>query len=146
VGIGTASPGAKLHVVGDVRVDGMLVGPMSIVSPHPDNPELELISASPIAGEASSFARGSGTMIAGEAIVNLPEHFALLTESEGLTVQLTARGRPLQLFVTELTTDRLVVHEANGASGSFDYLIQGIQRGTSGYQSVRVRNMNFVSL
>ena len=91
VGIGTASPGAKLHVVGDVRVDGMLVGPLNIVSPHPDNPELELISASPIAGEASSFTRGSGTLIAGEAIVELPEHFALLTESEGLTVQLTAR-------------------------------------------------------
>jgi hypothetical protein len=124
----------------------MLVGPMSFVNPHPDNPELELISASPISGEASSFTRGTGTLMAGEAIVELPEHFALLTESEGLTVQLTARGRSLQLFVTELTTDRLIVREADGASGSFDYLIQGIQRGTSGYQSMRVRDVGLASL
>jgi hypothetical protein len=145
VGIGTASPGAKLHVVGDLRVDGMLIGPMGFVSPHPGDPELELVSASPVGEEAGTYTRGTGELRAGEAVVNLSEHFALLSAPESLTVQLTARERPLHLFVAELTAERLVVREANGAGGTFDFLIQGARRGAGSNQTIRAKQPGFIA-
>jgi hypothetical protein len=145
VGMGTASPGAKLHVVGDLRVDGMLIGPMGFVSPHPGDPELELVSASPVGEEAGTYTRGTGELRAGEAVVNLSEHFALLSAPESLTVQLTARERPLHLFVAELTAERLVVREANGEVGTFDFLVQGVRRGASNSQSIRAKQPGFIA-
>ena len=137
VGIGTTSPAAKLHVAGDLRVDGSLIGPLSFVSPHPRYENLEIAYASPIAGEAGTYIRGTGVLQDGEAAIALPEHFALLTEPAGLTVQLTARERPLQLYVSELTADRLVVRAAGAQSGSFDFLVQGVRRGAGAYQVMR---------
>jgi hypothetical protein len=118
VGIGTASPGAKLHVAGDLRVDGLLIGGTAEIGTH---------------------TRGTATLRSGEVVVSLPEHFPLVTEPEGLTVQLTARGKRLQLFVAELTPERLVVREADGQDGDFDFLVQGVRKDAGDYQPTRTK-------
>ena len=72
-------------------------------------------------------------------MIELPEHFALVTAEQGLTVQLTPIGEWLQLYVVELSPHRLVVREAQGKAGKFFYLIQGIRRGYEGFQAVQPR-------
>ena len=141
VGIGVGAPAAKLHVAGDLRVDGSLIGPLSFLSPYPGRDDLEIAYASLTGGETSVYARGSVALQSGEASIRFPEHFALLAEAAGLTVQLTARDRPLHLFVTELTPERLVVREAQAQDGRFDYLVQGVRKGASSYQAVRVKHV-----
>ncbi len=90
-------------------------------------------------GEAGTYMRGSGQLESGKAVLSLPEHFGLVTASEGLTVQLTPRGQWLQLYVVELDTAQLVVREAQGKSGTFDYLIQGVRRGYEQHEVIRTK-------
>jgi hypothetical protein len=90
-------------------------------------------------GEAGTYVRGSGQLQRGKAVLALPEHFGLVTDHDGLTVQLTPRGQWLQLYVVELDTAQLVVREAQGNSGAFDYLIHGVRRGYAQQEVIRTK-------
>jgi len=90
-------------------------------------------------GESGTYVRGAAKVVAGRASIDLPEHFGMVTEQVGLTVQLTPRGKWLQLFIAELTTQRLTVHEEEGRDGEFDYLVQGFRRNGK-HQVIRERS------
>lgn len=109
----------------DLRVEGVKF----FVQPHPTDPTKEIAYAALEGPEPGTYVRGEAELKDGEVIIVLPEHFALVTAPEGLTVQLTPVGRWLQLYVTELSPQRLVVREAQGKSGRFFYLVQGVRRG-----------------
>jgi hypothetical protein len=91
--------------------------------------------------EAGTYIRGTAELRSGEARINLPEHFALVTNSDGVTATLTPVGGWLQLYVAEQATDHLVVREASGKSGRFNYLVQGVRKGYEGHQVVRERRV-----
>ncbi|MBI1744042.1 hypothetical protein HYR54_13395 [Candidatus Acetothermia bacterium] len=55
----------------------------------------------------------------------------------GLTIQLTPRGEWLQLYVVQLNTKQIVVQEAQGKSGQFDYLVQGVRKGYENHQVIQ---------
>lgn len=133
VGIGTAAPAARLHVVGDL----MATGTKSFVQAHPADPRKEIVYVSLEGPEAGTYIRGTAQLINGEAVINLPEHFSLVTNDDGLTVQLTPLGEWLQLYVTQKSTKQLIVREASGKSGQFDYLVQGIRKGFKDHQVIR---------
>lgn len=80
-------------------------------------------------GEAGTYTRGTWKLEEGQAVIKLPEHFGLVTSQDGLSVQLTPRGQWLQLYVVQVSSEELVVQEAQGKSGQFDYLIQGVRKG-----------------
>lgn len=54
-------------------------------------------------------------------------------------MQLTPRGEWLQLYVLELDIARLVVREAQGKSGAFDYLIHGVRRSYEQHEVIRTK-------
>src|SRR6266567_2882659 len=126
---------------GDVQVTGNLsaTGTKPFVQAHPTDPDKEIVYIALEGGEAGTYMRGSGQLESGKAVLSLPEHFGLVTASEGLTVQLTPRGQWLQLYVVELDTAQLVVREAQGKSGTFDYLIQGVRRGFEKHEVIRTK-------
>jgi hypothetical protein len=127
--------------IGDVQVNGNLsvTGNKAFVQAHPTDPSREIVYLALEGGEAGTYVRGSGQLESGKAVLALPEHFALVTANEGLTVQLTPRGEWLQLYVGELDTAQLVVREAQGKSGTFDYLIQGVRRGYEQHEVIRTK-------
>ncbi|MCR4392676.1 MAG: hypothetical protein NUV94_07985 [Candidatus Acetothermia bacterium] len=150
----------QLEVEGDVRVMGLLdagdliardaefdsvtvsrdlrvQGCKFFVQPNPTDPATEIVYAALEGPEAGVFVRGQAQLLAGEAVVELAEHFGLVTSAEGLTVQLTPIGQWLQLYVVELSPARLVVREAHGKDGAFYYLIQGVRQGFEGFQVVQ---------
>ena len=124
---------------GNVQVNGNLsvTGNKAFVQAHPTDPEREIVYVALEGGEAGTYVRGSGQLQSGKAVLALPEHFGLVTATQGLTVQLTPRGEWLQLYVVELDTAQLVVREAQGKSGAFDYLIQGVRRGSEPHEVIR---------
>jgi hypothetical protein len=76
-------------------------------------------------GERGSYFRVSGTLTRGAAVVVPPEHWRLVTSTQGITVQATARGDCKGLHVAESRLDRIVVRE-NGQGQSnveFDLLL-----------------------
>jgi hypothetical protein len=140
VGIGTPFPTQKLHVEGNVFINGSLTktgGGEFVALSDPNDATREIVYASPIGAEVGTFIRGTAKLVNGEAVINLPEHFSLVTNDEGLTVQLTPRGEWLQLYLVKTDTKQLIVREASGKSGQFDYLVQGIRKGFGNHQVIR---------
>lgn len=141
-GVNTHSPTGLAGLFdGNVQVNGNFsaTGTKAFVQAHPSDPSREIVYVALEGGEAGTYVRGSGQLQSGKAMLALPEHFALVTATEGLTVQLTPRGEWLQLYVVELDTARLVVREAQGKSGAFDYLIHGVRRGYEQHEVIRTK-------
>ncbi len=140
-GISTTSGGLAGLFDGDVQVNGNFsaTGTKAFVQAHPTDPSREIVYVALEGGEAGTYVRGSGQLQSGKAVLALPEHFGLVTETSGLTVQLTPRGEWLQLYVVELDTAQLVVREAQGKSGAFDYLICGVRRGYEQHEVLRTK-------
>jgi hypothetical protein len=120
-------------------------GPKSFVQTHPTDPSREIIYMCLEGGEAGTYARGTGQLAEGEAIIELPDHFGLVTADRDLTVQLTPRGDWLQLYVESLSTDRCVVREAQGKSGTFDYVVHGIRKGFEDHQPIRTNRRTWAA-
>jgi hypothetical protein len=74
--------------------------------------------------------RGSGRLVAGEAIIELPGAFTATVREAGLTAHVTPTEACAGLYISERTPARLVVRElANGKSAaSFDYLVVAPRR------------------
>jgi len=126
---------------GNVQVNGNFstTGTKNFVQAHPTDPGREIVYVALEGGEAGTYVRGSGQLQSGKAVLALPEHFRLVTASEGLSIQLTPRGEWLQIYVVELNTTQLVVREAQGKSGRFDYFICGVRRGYEQHEVLRMK-------
>jgi hypothetical protein len=114
-------------------------GTKNFVQEHPSDPSKAIVYASLEGGEAGTYYRGTAQLQGGTARVELPEHFSLVTEEEGLTVQVTPRADCNGLYVAEVTTTTIVVKELQGGTSDapFDFLINGVRAGYADYQAMR---------
>jgi hypothetical protein len=126
---------------GDVSVTGNLTvsGVKNFVQDHPTDLTKEIAYTALEGGEAGTYIRGTAKLVNGKAMIELPEHFSLVTDQEGLTIHLTPRNEWLQLYVAELDTRQSVVREAQGKSGEFDYIIHGVRKGYKHHQVIRTK-------
>jgi hypothetical protein len=111
-------------------------GTKSFVQQHPTDASKSIIYAALEGGEAGTYYRGTGQLTNGVARVTLPEHFSLVTEKEGLTVQVTPRENCNGLYVAEVTTTYVVVRELQGGKSDarFDFFINGVRAGYADFQ------------
>jgi hypothetical protein len=127
--------GYGVHIVGNLSCTGT----KPFVQQHPEDPTKEIVYVALEGPEAGTYIRGTAELRDGEARVVLPDHFALVTCEDGLTVQVTPVGHWLQLYVVDKSPLALVIREASGRSGRFDYLVQGIRKGYEHHQVIRDR-------
>jgi hypothetical protein len=86
--------------------------------------------------------RGTGHLENGQATVSLPDHFLAVAGDQGVTVQLTPLSAESKgLAVTEKSSERFVVKELNGGSGSydFDFMVTAVRRGFENYEVVKLK-------
>jgi len=127
---------------GNVSIKGNLTAASkSFVQDDPADPTKQIVYVSLEGPEAGTYIRGTAQLVNGEAVIDLPEHFSLVTNDEGLTVQLTPRGEWLQLYLVKTSTKQIIVREASGKSGQFDYLVQGIRKGFENHQVVQEKEV-----
>ena len=119
-----------------VRGNLLCGGTKSFVIPHPEQPGKEIEYTSLEGPEVGIYVRGSAVLGGGQATITLPEYFTAIAVDDSITVQLTPRGTWLQLYVVSATGTEIVVREAGGRSGQFDYLVQGIRQGYEDFQPV----------
>jgi hypothetical protein len=113
-------------------------GTKSFAVVDPDDAHQAIYYAALEGPEAGTYFRGTAKTSGGEAVIQLPDYFARLTEPERMTVQLTPLGTWGQLYVAEKTPSRLVVRVPPGSADvEFDYLVQGIRKGYLDYQVKR---------
>lgn len=131
----TQGTGAALRVIdGDIE---KIRGRCLFVEDHPQDLTKEIVYVCLEGPEAGTYIRATAQLVNGEAVINLPEHFSLVTSEEGLTVQLTPVGEWLQLYVVKKSPQQIIVREANGKNGRFDYIVQGVRKGYEDHQVIR---------
>ncbi|HET6201915.1 MAG TPA: hypothetical protein VFI25_03835 [Planctomycetota bacterium] len=116
-------------------------GAKYFVQPHPTDPSREIRFVCLEGNESGTYFRGSSRLVNGRAEIEVPEEFRLVTERQGLTVQLTPVGAPAILWVERKDLGWIVVR--GNADGEFDYFVNGVRRGFAGHQAIH-ENKGFV--
>ncbi len=123
----------SLQLTGDLYCSGTKY----FVTPYPGEASKEITYACLEGPEAGIYVRGSARLAGGQARITLPDHFTAIVAEGSLTVQLTPRGTWLRLYVESATAEEIVVAEAEGLSGEFDYEVKGVRQGYEDFQPVR---------
>ena len=131
--------GGDANFVKSVVVGGDLSvhGSKGFVQAYPSDPTREIVYVCLEGPENGVYTRGTAELVHGVASVALPDHFALVASETGLTAQVTARGAWLQLYVDEVDPRHILVRDADGRDGRFDYLVQGVRRGFENHAVIR---------
>ena len=124
-----------IYVRGDIDKGGTC----NFVMDHPGDPSMEIVYVCLEGDEVGTYTRGSARLTNGVATVQLPDHFSLVTNSVGITVQVTPTADCNGLYVAEKSNSTIVVKELNGGTSgaTFDYLVNGIRKGYEDHQPVR---------
>ena len=112
--------------VGTMAVTGLKL----FTQPHPQDAGKEVRFVCLEGNESGTYFRGSSKLVGGQAIIDVPEDFRLVTEADGMTVQVTPVGMPAALYVVSKDLDQIVVRGSGGSqSVDFDYFVNGVRRG-----------------
>lgn len=110
-------------------------GTKSFVEPHPTDASKVIRYVSLEGPEAGTYFRGRGKFHDGSAVIDVPESFRMVTDTEGLTVQITPIG-------AELTTANVVTASLNQIAVrsnhdvEFFYLVQGVRKAYKDWQPI----------
>jgi hypothetical protein len=121
--------------------DGVVTG--DIKSFHTDNPSqpgTEIWYACIEGPEAAAYVRGTGHLINGRAVIELPQHFKDVANPGSMTVQLTPLSAESRgLAVIEKNIDGIVVRELTNGTGSydFDYMVVAVRKGYEDFKVIR---------
>ncbi len=116
-------------------------GTKSFVSPHPEDASKEIRFVCLEGNESGTYFRGSSVLVDGLAEIVVPEAFRLVSEEEGLSIQLTAVGAPTRLWAESQDLDRIVVR--GDIDAPFHYFVNGVRRGFAEFETIR-ENSAFV--
>jgi len=111
--------------------------------PNPREPETEIVYASLEGPEAAAYIRGTSRLVAGSAIVQLPEHFQDVAVPEGMTVQVTPCSAASKgLAVVEQAQDHFVVAELLQGTGDYEFhwRVEAVRKGHEDYRVIRSRS------
>ena len=112
-----------------------VTGSKQFVQPHPGDPAKEIRFVSLEGNESGTYFRGSARLEGGVAVIEVPEAFRLASEAGGLTVQVTAIGAPVLLWIESKDLERVVVR--GQLDVEFDYFVNGVRRGFADFEPVR---------
>ena len=136
-GVLGAGPSWGVYAAGDLGV----TGDKNFVEPHPTDPSKEIHYVTLEGREANTFFRGTAQLVNGAAFIAIPDDFRIVTDSEGLTVQLTPVGGAANLYCRTRSLDGI---EVGGAPDVvFDYQVIGVRRASRDFQPV-VANRSFI--
>ncbi|MEM9848983.1 MAG: hypothetical protein AAF847_13935, partial [Bacteroidota bacterium] len=107
---------------------------------HPKDKSKEIWYASLEGPEAAAYIRGTGTLENGVAVIEFPEHFALVANPETMTIQLTPNSIESRgLAVTNRNSKGFEVGELMQGKGTytFDWTATAVRKGYEQYEAVR---------
>ncbi|MGI8820323.1 MAG: hypothetical protein ACR2ID_05575 [Chthoniobacterales bacterium] len=111
-----------------------VTGTKSFVEPHPTNPDKIIRFVSLEGPEAGTYFRGRGKFKGKQAVINVPETFRMVTEEEGLSVQVTPIGKIAQVAVVKIGLNKILVKSSEDVE--FFYTVNGERRGFKDFEVV----------
>jgi hypothetical protein len=100
-------------------------GTKHFLDPHPTDPTKAISYVSLEGPEAGTYFRGRGKFQNGIARVAVPEHFRLVTDPEGLSVQVTPIGAMATVAIMKADLEQIVVQSSRDVE--FYYQVQGVR-------------------
>jgi hypothetical protein len=107
---------------GDIGCSGCV---KAFVDPHPTDASKQIRFVSLEGNEAGTYFRGTAETFGREFVIQVPEDFRLVTDSDGMTVQLTPVGAPANMYVVSEDLNQIVVRSSRDVK--FHYLVQGVR-------------------
>jgi hypothetical protein len=101
-------------------------GAKYFIEPHPTDASKVIRYVSLEGPEAGTYFRGKGKFQDGAATINVPEDFRMVTDSDGLGIQVTPIGDFANVAVVRIGLDRIVLKASKDVA--FFYLVNGIRR------------------
>lgn len=111
----------------------------NFVVDHPTQPGKQIVYTSLEGPEVAIYHRGVVQLDKGRAVIELPEHFAVLAAPGSVTVQLTpASLQSLGVAIVSVTVERIEIGELYGGTGAYDvhYVVHALRRGYEDQQPV----------
>jgi hypothetical protein len=120
-GILGCSPTEGLCASANSAVTGMSL----VVEPHPTDASKTIRYVSLEGNEAGTYFRGRGRFENGLAVIEVPSDFRIVTDPEGLSIQVTPIGETASVAVQEIGLDRIVVKGTRDVE--FFFLVNGVR-------------------
>jgi hypothetical protein len=117
-------------------------GTKSFIEPHPTDSSKVIQYISLEGAEPGTYFRGKGRFERGVARIAVPEDFRMVTDAEGLTVQITPIGGMASVGVMRADLDEIVVQSSRNLE--FYYLVNGIRRSHKHLTSPIVEGTHFM--
>ncbi|HEX9303730.1 MAG TPA: hypothetical protein VGA31_04685 [Thermoanaerobaculia bacterium] len=102
-------------------------GTVSFAEPHPTDATKMLKYIALEGNEAGTYFRGRAKFQNGIATIDVPEDFRMVTQAEGLSIQVTPIGDMASVAVALISLDRIVVRGSRNVE--FFYTVNGVRRG-----------------
>ncbi|MEP6802654.1 MAG: hypothetical protein ABJC07_11980 [Acidobacteriota bacterium] len=109
-------------------------GTKSFIEPHPTDARKVIDYVSLEGPEAGTYFRGSGRTVNGLATINVPEDFRIVTDDDGLTVQVTPVGASATMYIVSEDLNSIVVRSSRDVK--FHYLVNGVRRAYKDHQAI----------
>jgi hypothetical protein len=90
--------------------------------------------------EAGTYFRGTDQT--NVAVIQVPESFRLVTDTKGLTVQLTPVGAPATMYVFSRDLNEILVHSSHDVK--FDYMVNGVRKAYPHWVAIQDNEKFFV--
>jgi hypothetical protein len=130
---------AELGAGSNIAMGGIgnlvLTGTKSFVDPHPTDPTKAIDYVALEGPEAGTYFRGRGRIHNGVGTILVPESFRLVTDEEGLTVQVTPIGQVVNVAVMSLDLDSISV-KSSARELEFFYVVNGVRRNFRNHQAI----------
>ena len=130
-------PPWAVHAIGNLGATGT----KAFLEPHPREPGKVIQYVALEGPEAGTYFRGKARFQRGLATIRVPEDFRMVTDAEGLTVQVTPIGGMASFGVVKMDLDEIVVQGSRDLE--FSYLVQGVRASFKEMQPV-IRDGTFV--
>ena len=104
------------------------------VEPHPDDPTKIIRYVSLEGPESGTYFRGRAKFQRGVAQIDVPEDFRIVTDEEGLSIQVTPIGQMASVAVSSIGLDRIVVRGSRDVE--FFYTVNGVRRALKDHKPI----------
>lgn len=110
-----------------VLKDITATGTKHFVEPHPTDPSRVIQFTSLEGSEVGTYFRGRGRFERGVARIPVPEDFRIVTDSEGLGIQITPIGEMATVAVVRIDLEEIVAKASRNVE--FFYVVNGVRKG-----------------
>lgn len=129
-----------VHANGNVTASGT----KQFVEPHATDPSKVIKYISLEGPEAGTYFRGTGDFHGGVATIEVPEDFRMVTDAEGLTVQVTPVGEFANVAVTSIGLDCITLKASRDVR--FFYMVNGVRRAYRDHKPIQEDTAYYVPL